>query len=323
MRDGQVFYISNRVDNIEEVTQKVREMVPSAKVAFAHGQMDSEEMEEIMLKFMNHEIDIIVCTTILETGIDIKNANTIIIENADKLGLAQLYQIRGRVGRSSRLAYAYITYEKNRQITEVSEKRLKAIKDFTEFGSGFKIALRDLEIRGAGNLLGNKQHGHMVKVGYEMYMSLLEKAVEKEQGKDNTNSNSVVDISNKVMSEVKIDLNVSAYIDDSYIKDPIQKILMYQKISDIKTKEDSLDVIDELLDRYGDIPKETENLIKIVEIRNIARDIGVKKICANGEILTIETINEKFRLTNKKTSDILIYVQLQLNNLKAKLNEKE
>ena len=323
LRDGQVFYISNRVDNIEEVTQKVREMVPSAKVAFAHGQMDSEEMEEIMLKFMNHEIDIIVCTTILETGIDIKNANTIIIENADKLGLAQLYQIRGRVGRSSRLAYAYITYEKNRQITEVSEKRLKAIKDFTEFGSGFKIALRDLEIRGAGNLLGNKQHGHMVKVGYEMYMSLLEKAVEKEQGKDNTNSNSVVDISNKVMSEVKIDLNVSAYIDDSYIKDPIQKILMYQKISDIKTKEDSLDVIDELLDRYGDIPKETENLIKIVEIRNIARDIGVKKICANGEILTIETINEKFRLTNKKTSDILIYVQLQLNNLKAKLNEKE
>ena len=156
-----------------------------------------------------------------------------------------------------------------------------------------------------------------------MYMSLLEKAVEKEQGKDNTNSNSVADISNKVMSEVKIDLNVSAYIDDSYIKDPIQKILMYQKISDIKTKEDSLDVIDELLDRYGDIPMETENLIKIVEIRNIARDIGVKKICANGEILTIETINEKFRLTNKKTSDILIYVQLQLNNLKAKLNEKE
>ena len=157
-RDGQVFYINNRVNNIEEITEKIRHLVPYARVSFAHGQMEPKQIEEIMLSFINHEIDVLVCTTILESGIDIANANTIIIEDADKLGLAQLYQIRGRVGRSNRLAYAYITYKKDKQLSEVSEKRLKAIKDFTEFGSGFKIALRDLEIRGAGNLLGKEQH---------------------------------------------------------------------------------------------------------------------------------------------------------------------
>ena len=317
LRDGQVFYVNNRVENIEEITEKVRRLVPRARIAYAHGQMSPDEIERVMLKFMKHELDIVVCTTILETGIDIQNANTIIIENADKLGLAQLYQIRGRVGRSSRLAYAYITYEKDKQITELSEKRLKAIKDFTEFGSGFKIALRDLEIRGAGSLLGSKQHGHMIKVGYEMYMSLLERAVEVEQqsSKGNTKKEEF-----DVKKDVKIDINVSAYIDDSYIKDPIQKILMYQKISDIETKEDSLDVVDELLDRYGNIPKETENLIKIVEIRNVARKLGISKICVKGENLILDPINAKFTLTNKKTNDILVYVELVLNTL---LKEKK
>lgn len=319
LRDGQVFYISNRVENIEEVASKVRGLVPNARIGFAHGQMTPDEIENVMLKFINHELDIIVCTTILETGIDIKNANTIIIENADKLGLAQLYQIRGRVGRSSRLAYAYITYEKNKEISEVSEKRLRAIKDFTEFGSGFKIALRDLEIRGAGSLLGSQQHGHMIKVGYEMYMSLLERAVEKEKNETQKDKSETPNVN----KEVKIELNVSAYIDDSYIRDPVQKVLMYQKISDIASKEDSLDVIDELLDRYGEIPKETENLIKIVEIRNLARELSVNKICVNGENLIIETSNKKFRLTNKKTNDILVYVQIVLNNLKEKIKEGE
>ena len=173
LRDGQVFYLNNRVEGIEELAAKVKDLVPSARVAFAHGRMEPRQIEDIMLKFINHEFDVIVCTTILESGIDIPNANTLIVENADRLGLAQLYQIRGRVGRSNRLAYAYITYKKNKQITEVAEKRLRAIRDFTEFGSGFKIALRDLEIRGAGSLLGKEQHGHMIKVEYEIYLSVL------------------------------------------------------------------------------------------------------------------------------------------------------
>ena len=222
-------------------------------------------------------------------------------------GLAQLYQIRGRVGRSSRLAYAYITYKKGKQITEVAEKRLRAIRDFTEFGSGFKIALRDLEIRGAGSLLGKEQHGHMIKVGYDMYLSLLEKAIHKE--KNNIHE------TDSINQEIKIDLDVSAYISDSYIKDPIQKISMYQKISDITDKDTMLDVIDELIDRYGELPKETENLIKIVEIRNMARKLGITKICSFGENLKIEPYNLQIRLTNFTRSDILIRVQLELEKL--------
>lgn len=303
LRDGQVFYINNRVDNIEEITEKVRRLVPEAKIAFAHGQMDPHQVEDIMIKFINHELDVLVCTTILESGIDIPNANTIIIENSDKLGLAQLYQIRGRVGRSNRIAYAYITYQKNRQISEVSEKRLKAISDFTEFGSGFKIALRDLEIRGAGNLLGREQHGHMARVGYEMYLALLERAIKEEkEGK--------LDAKDEVQKEVKIELNVSAYISDNYIKNQVQKISMYQRISDIQDKESSLDVIDELLDRYGDIPKETENLIKIVEIRNIARKLGITRIYEDGNYVIITP--GSFKINVLGSNDILIKVQFEL-----------
>lgn len=310
LRDGQVIYLNNRVNSIEDVTARVRNLVPSARIGYAHGQMNPEQVEEIMLQFMNHELDIIVCTTILESGIDIPNVNTLIIEDADKLGLAQLYQIRGRVGRSNRLAYAYITYEKNKQISEVSEKRLKAIKDFTEFGSGFKIALRDLEIRGAGNLLGKEQHGHMAKVGYELYLSLLERAIEKE--KSGIDKNGI----DEVQKEVKIEIDISAYISDQYIKDPIQKIMMYQKISDMKNEEDTLEIIDELLDRYGDIPKETENLIKIVEIRNIARKLGITRIIANKNMIKFDPINLKIRLTNISNNDILIRVQLEISKLK-------
>ena len=224
------------------------------------------------------------------------------------MGLAQLYQIRGRVGRSNRLAYAYITYKKDKSLSEVSEKRLKAIRDFTEFGSGFKIALRDLEIRGAGNLFGKEQHGHMIKVGYEMYLSLLEKAIDTQKNKEFGGIHGKkTDMTNEILenSEVRIELNVSAYISDSYISDPIQKISMYQKISDIKTKEDSMNLIDELLDRYGDIPKETDNLIKIVEIRNVARKIGITKISVKGDFLVFEPSNLKFRLTKFSSSDIL------------------
>ncbi len=309
LRDGQVFYINNRVNNIDEIAEKVRKLVPEARVAFAHGQMEPRKIEDIMIKFMNHEIDVIVCTTILESGIDIPNANTIIIENADKLGLAQLYQIRGRVGRSSRVAYAYITYKKDKVMSEEAEKRLKAIRDFTEFGSGFKIALRDLEIRGAGNMLGREQHGHMAKVGYEMYLALLEKAILEE--KKGASKASIEDME----KEVKIDLGVSAYISDDYIKDPIQKISMYQKISDIKSKEESLDVIDELIDRYGDIPNETENLIKIVEIRNTARKLGITSIVATSNQLKLQPGDVKINIASSNSNDILIRTQLQLDKL--------
>ncbi len=320
-RDGQVFYINNRVNDIEEVTNKVRNMAPNAKIAFAHGQMNPSEIEKIMMDFMEHKLDVIVCTTILESGIDIQNANTIIVENADKLGLAQLYQIRGRVGRSSRLAYAYITYKKNKQISEISEKRLKAIRDFTEFGSGFKIALRDLEIRGAGNLLGQEQHGHMQKVGYDLYLALLEKAIKDlKDGKDFDKEDD--DEKANIQKDVKIDLNVSAYISDTYIKNPIQKISMYQKISDIITEEDSLDVIDELLDRYGDIPKEVENLLKIVEIRNLARNIGITRIFERDGVLIFEPSNLKYRLTNFKNNDILINVQIELKKINKLLEKR-
>lgn len=317
LRDGQVIYLNNRVENIEQIASKVRKLVPQARIGIVHGQMDVHQVEKIMLGFMNHEIDILVCTTIVESGIDIPNANTLIVENADRLGLAQLYQIRGRVGRSNKLAYAYITYEKNKQISEISQKRLKAIKDFAEFGSGQKIALRDLEIRGAGNLLGKEQHGHMINVGYEMYLSLLEKAINNEkQGKSEETQ------TEEVSKEVKIDLNVSAYISDSYISNPLQKITMYQKISDISNEEEMMDVIDELLDRYGDIPKETDNLIKIVEIRNMARKIGITRIHVKNDFVIFEPSNLRYRLTNFGSSDILIHVQLELKKLYKMLEEK-
>ena len=183
-REGQVFYLYNRVENIDAKANEISELVPEARVAVAHGKMTGTELENIMADFIDKKIDVLVCTTILETGIDIPNANTIIIEDADRLGLAQLYQIRGRVGRSDRAAYAYITYRKNKVLAEASEKRLKAIKEFTEFGSGFKIALRDLEIRGAGNILGPEQHGHMDAVGYEMYCKLLDESVREMQGEE-------------------------------------------------------------------------------------------------------------------------------------------
>ncbi len=315
-RDGQVIYLNNRVSKLDEIVANLRELVPEARIGVAHGQMPPDMVENVMLEFMEHEIDIIVCTTILESGIDVANANTLIVEDADTLGLAQLYQIRGRVGRSSRLAYAYITYPENKSLSEESQKRLKAIKDFTEFGSGFKIALRDLEIRGAGNLLGKEQHGHMAKVGYELYLALLEKAIrEEKEGKDSV-------AKEEVFKEVKMDIDVSAYISDLYIKDPIQKIDMYQKISDIKNEEESMEVVDELLDRFGDIPKETENLIKIVEIRNKARKLGISRILATERMIKFEPMNYKITLTNTTNNDILIRVMLEISKIEKTMKEK-
>ena len=307
-RNGQVFYISNRVENIEEISIKVKNLCKDAKVAFAHGKMTAKEIEDIMFKFINHEIDVLVCTTILESGIDIPNANTIIIENADRLGLAQLYQIRGRVGRTNKLAYAYITYPKQKQISEASTKRLKAIADFTEFGSGFKIALRDLEIRGAGNILGKAQSGHMAMVGYDLYLSMLQKAIEFEKtGKE--------DIEFK---DVKIELPVSSYIPDTYITNVMQKIAIYQKLSDTYDNSKIIDIVDELLDRYGPIPTEVNNLIKIVEIRNIARKYNINRITLENSKVAIFRGNDKVHFYTNK-SDLLLEIYTFIKNM-ANLN---
>jgi len=310
-RDGQVFYISNRVENIESVVAKVRSLAPQARVSFAHGQMTPNQIEDTMLDYMNKETDILVCTTILESGIDIPNANTIIIENADKLGLAQLYQIRGRVGRSNRLAYAYVTYNRGSVLTEEASKRLNAIKDYSEFGSGFKIALRDLEIRGAGNILGAEQHGHMMMVGYDMYAALLNKAVEKEKLK-------IDNMETLEKAEIKISLDVSANIPNEYISDSIIKIEMYQKLSNADNEDEIKNVIDELIDRFGDIPKETLNLIEIVRIRNKCKEIGIDEVKILGEFIWFVQKPKnhiKFRLTNDIKRDILSFVNKTLDSI--------
>ena len=251
-RNGQVFYLYNRVRSINVKAAEIKNMVPDARVAVAHGQMNETELEDIMFRFINGEFDVLVCTVIIESGLDMPNVNTIIVEDSDRMGLAQLYQLRGRVGRSNRMAYAYITYKKDKVLSEIAEKRLQAIKEFTEFGSGFKIAMRDLQIRGAGNLLGAQQHGHIDLVGYDMYCRLLSEAVNELKGNS---------IEEEV--EISIDVNLSAYIDNNYIDSENEKIDMYKKIASIQDENDVLDVEDELMDRYGNIPVPVSNLIKI------------------------------------------------------------
>ena len=239
-----------------------------------------------MLDFIEKKIDVIVCTTILESGIDIPNANTIIIENADKLGLAQLYQIRGRVGRSNREGFAYITYKRDKLLTEVAEKRLKAIKDFTEFGSGFKIAIRDLEIRGAGSIVGEFQHGHMAQVGYDMYCKLLDEVMKEMQGKKA--------IIEEEPQEVQIELNVSSYIPDEYIENSDLKINIYQDIALCKNENEILDITDEIIDRFGTMPAEVENLLEIARIKNLCSDKKITKIIQRGSNIIFYFMEKEF-----------------------------
>jgi transcription-repair coupling factor (superfamily II helicase) len=283
-RDGQVFYLYNQVETISQKANYISTLVPESKVAFAHGQMTGSELEDIMEKFVLGEVNVLVCTTILESGIDIPNANTIIVENADRLGLAQLYQIRGRVGRSERQAYSYITYKRSKMLSDVADKRLKAIKEFTEFGSGFKIAMRDLEIRGAGSLMGEMQHGHMSQVGYDMYCKLLDEVVKEIKGEE-------IPLEGK---DVQIDLNVSSYIPDDYISDSSQKIDIYQDIAICKTEEDIAVVIDSLKDRFGYIPREIDNLLDITRIKNLARAKNVLKIAQKGNNIVYNFDGENF-----------------------------
>ena len=266
-RNGQVFYLYNNVETILKKADEIQALVPEAKVTYAHGKMTGKEIEAIMEEFIEGKTNVLVCTTILESGIDIPNANTIIVENADRLGLAQLYQIRGRVGRADKQAYAYITYRRDKMLSEEADKRLKAIKEFTEFGSGFKIAMRDLEIRGAGSLLGEMQHGHMDQIGYDMYCKILDEVVKEMKG-----------IKVEEELDVQIDINVSSYIPDEFIDNSSQKIEIYQNIALCKSEIDIQNVVDEIIDRYGRMPEEIENLLEITRIKNLCREKGISKI---------------------------------------------
>ena len=286
-RGGQVFYLYNNVESIQTKANEIQDLVPESNVVYAHGQMTGKQIEDIMEEFIEGKTNVLVCTTILESGIDIPNANTIIVENADRLGLAQLYQIRGRVGRSDKQAYAYITYRRDKMLSEVADKRLKAIKEFTEFGSGFKVAMRDLEIRGAGSILGELQHGHLAQVGYDMYCKILDEVIKEMQG---------IEIEEE--SDVQIDINVSSYIPDEFIDNSSQKIEIYQNIALCKNEEDIQNVLDDIIDRYGNVPKEIINLLDITRIKNLCKKIGVIKISQKKDKILFYINEKKFDLKN-------------------------
>ncbi|GFI16262.1 MAG: transcription-repair coupling factor [Lachnospiraceae bacterium] len=273
-RGGQVYYVYNRVNNIADVTAAIQNLVPEASVAFAHGQMQERELERIMYDFINGEIDVLVSTTIIETGLDISNVNTMIIHDADNMGLSQLYQLRGRVGRSNRTAYAFLMYKRDKMLKEVAEKRLAAIKEFTDLGSGFKIAMRDLEIRGAGNLLGAKQHGHMQAVGYDLYCKMLNEAVKNLKG-----------ISTAEDFATSVDLDVDAFIPPAYIVNEVQKLDIYKRIAGVENQSECDDMKEELLDRFGEVPTAVENLLRIALLRVRAHKLYVTELKGrNGEI---------------------------------------
>ena len=274
-RNGQVYYVYNRVSNIEEITNEIQKLVPDAVVRYAHGQMSERKLEQIMYEFINGEIDVLVSTTIIETGLDISNVNTMIIHDADKLGLSQLYQLRGRVGRSNRTSYAFLMYKRDKTLKEIAEKRLAAIREFTDLGSGFKIAMRDLEIRGAGNILGAEQHGHMDAVGYDLYCKMLNEAVlllKGEKTEDDT-------------YETTIDVKMDAYIPPKYIGNEIQKLAIYKRIASIENLEEYQDMQDELTDRFGDIPSVVDNLLKVALIKSSAHAAGMTEISGDKNTL--------------------------------------
>ena len=276
-RNGQVYYVYNRVNNIADVSSRIQSLVPEANVAFAHGQMQERELEKIMYNFINGEIDVLVSTTIIETGLDISNVNTMIIHDSDNMGLSQLYQLRGRVGRSNRTAYAFLMYKRDKVLKEVAEKRLAAIKEFTELGSGFKIAMRDLEIRGAGNLLGVRQHGHMQAVGYDLYCKMLNEAVKSLKG-----------ISTKEDFNTTVDLDVDAFIPPTYIVNEVQKLDIYKRIAGLENQTECEDMKEELLDRFGETPLPVINLFRISMIRVKAHQLYITDVKGkNGELCFI------------------------------------
>ncbi|MDF2888483.1 MAG: transcription-repair coupling factor [Lacrimispora sp.] len=286
-RGGQVYYVYNRVNNIDEIANHIAKLVPEAVVTFAHGQMHEHELERIMFDFVNGEIDVLVCTTIIETGLDISNANTMIIQDADRMGLSQLYQLRGRVGRSSRTAYAFLMYKRDKMLKEEAEKRLQAIREFTELGSGIKIAMRDLEIRGAGNVLGAEQHGHMEAVGYDLYCKLLNQAVLELKGERKEEDT----------YQTVVDCDIDAYIPTSYIKNEYQKLDIYKRISSIENEDEHMDMQDELMDRFGEMPKPVENLLKVAALKALAHSAYVTEVNIN---------RQEIRLTMYKNAKLKV-----------------
>ena len=286
-RGGQVYYVYNRVTDIADVALRIAKLVPDARVDFAHGQMSERELENVMYSFVNGDIDVLVSTTIIETGLDISNVNTMIIHDSDRYGLSQLYQLRGRIGRSNRTAYAFLMYRKNVMLKETAEKRLAAIREYTDLGSGFKIAMRDLELRGAGNLLGAQQHGHMNAVGYDLYCKMLNEAVKEAKG-----------IHTMEDFETSVDLNVDAYIPDSYISSEFQKLDIYKRIAGIETQQDYDDMLEELLDRFGEPGKAVLNLLAIAKLKAIAHQGYVTEIKQTGKTVRF-TLYEKARLNTE------------------------
>ena len=292
-RQGQVYYVYNKVKDIDEITAKIQKLVPEANVAYAHGQMKEHKLESIMLDFINGEIDVLVSTTIIETGLDISNANTMIIHDADQLGLSQMYQLRGRVGRSNRMAYAFLMYRRDKLLREVAEKRLAAIREFTDLGSGFKIAMRDLEIRGAGNLLGAEQHGHMEAVGYDLYCKMLNEAVKHLKGELEEEPYTTT-----------VDLNVDAFIPASYIANEYQKLDIYKRIASIENEDEKDDMLEELIDRFGDVPKKVQQLLNVAMLKALAHSVYVVSIEQKGTSLKV-VMYEKAKVHAERIPDLI------------------
>lgn len=273
-RSGQVYYIHNRIESIYGCAEKLQTLLPEAKIGIAHGRMSENELLEVWRKLLDGELDVLVCTTIIETGVDVPNVNTLIIEDADYMGLAQLHQLRGRVGRTNKRAFAYFTFKPGKVLSEISQRRLNAIREFTQFGSGFRIALRDLEIRGAGSILGASQSGHLANIGYDMYLQLLDEAVREERGEKNVHK-----------EECLVDIRINAFIPDEYISNQAQRVDCYRKIARIKTADDASDITDELIDRFGEPPSSVVGLIEVAQLRNMAADCNVSEISQIGEDL--------------------------------------
>ncbi len=303
-RGGQAFYLHNRIEALSDIADKIALHCPGAVIAVAHGQMDKEELSDIWREMLEGKIDVLVCTTLIEAGVDVPNANTLIIDDADRYGLAQLHQIRGRVGRSGRRAYAYLTYKKGAVLKEIAEKRLSAIRDFTEFGSGFRVAMRDMEIRGAGNMLGSEQHGQIESVGYDLYMKLLNEAVLEEKGEAPT-----------VKPECTVSLNIDAYIPEKFIRSTAQRIDAYKKIASVENEEDMLDVYDELADRYGPLPKQADILLKISLIRALGRFCEFEKIERHAQSVIFYTKTYNFEAWKPIIAEYKGKVMLSAGNI--------
>lgn len=315
-RNGQVYYIYNRIDTINECAARIIQNIPDARVGVAHGRMTEIELSKIWKMLMEGELDILVCTTIIETGVDIANCNTLIIENADKMGLSQLYQLRGRIGRSNRRAFAYFTFAAGKVLSEIAIKRLEAIREFTQFGSGFKIALRDLEIRGAGNILGSRQHGHMEAVGYDMYLRLLSDSISAHKG----------DKTRKKMVECVIDIQIEAHIPDEYIGELSQRIEVYRKIASVRTSKESYDLIDELIDRFGDPPNEVQGLINVALLRNTASYYGFYEINQKRDSLLLYMDNIDMELIGFLVSNLKSRIMVNAGNkpyISVKINQDQ